>query len=963
MEQRKAFRPHVLMLPWLALGHAIPHIELAKRLTDRGLRVHLCSTSSILSSLKQRLQQESYSAIETIEIRLPPTPGLPSHHESTSSLPPHLMLPLKKAFHSCKPAITNILTTLNPDFIVHDFFPPWISTLAAELHIRAIHFITFNASTVCFYYSFFTKGTTGDSPLRAIKLQDYESRYIDRLLRKEQAELEAMDGSPRSVETSESILIFKTARSVEGKFLDYVQELTGKEAVPVGILVPHQQQKQYLSHDSHLPPDETEFAEWLDARKGSSVIFVSFGSEYFMSREEIAEIALGLELSEQSFIWVIRLAREGGEEEEEAVSKMERELPSGFLDRVKDKGMVVNGWAPQTTILSHPSTGGFLTHCGWGSLCEGMGCGVPFVALPLSLDQPVNARLVVVELGLGVEVQRGSNGEFRRGKVAEAIRRVMVGEEREELRRRAKEMAEKIKVEDEGGVAELMKVMNRMYNHSKKYYFLDSTIHRVSGHWLWSILFLSLRSAEQHIKKTMEERKSFLPHVLMLPWLALGHVIAQIELAKRLADRGLRVHLCSTPSILSCVKQRLQQEGYSAIETIDFRLPPTPGLPSHHESTSSLPPHLMLHLKKAFHSCRPALTDVLTTLKPDFIVHDAFPPWIPALAAELHIRSIQFITFNATAVSFYYSFFAKGTSTPSDSPLRAIKLQDYESRCIDRFLRKEKADMDAMGASPRSVETSEGILIFKTTRSLEGKFLDYVQELTGKEAMPVGILAPQHHQDQYFSHLPSEESAFVRWLESRKRASVVFVSFGSEYFMSGEEITEIALGLEMSEQSFIWVIRLAREEGEEEEAASKMERVVPSGFLERVKDKGMVVNGWAPQLAILSHPSTGGFLTHCGWGSLCEGMGCGVPFIALPLSIDQPINARLVVGELGLGVEVERGSNGEFRREKVAEAVRRVMVGEEGEELRKKAKDMAKRIKGEDHGGHVDELLRVMERM
>ncbi|KAF3795421.1 Flavanone 7-O-glucoside 2''-O-beta-L-rhamnosyltransferase [Nymphaea thermarum] len=692
MAEMKAFRPHVLMLPWLALGHVIPHIELAKRLTDRGLRVHLCSTSSILSSLKQRLQQESYSAIETIEIRLPPTPGLPSHHESTSSLPSHLMVPLKKAFHSCKPAITNILTTLNPDFIVHDFFPPWISTLAAELHIRAIHFITFNASTICFYYSFFTKGTTGDSPLRAIKLQDYESRYIDRLLRKEQAELEAMGGSPKSVETSESILIFKTARSVEGKFLDYVQELTGKEAVPVGILVPHQQQKQYLSHDSHLPPDETKFAEWLDARKGTSVIFVSFGSEYFMSREEIAEIALGLEMSEQSFIWVIRLAREGGEEEEDAVSKMERELPYGFLDRVKDKGMVVNGWAPQTTILSHPSTGGFLTHCGWGSLCEGMACGVPFVALPLSLDQPVNARLVVGELGLGVEVQRGSNGEFRRGKVAEAIRRVMVGEEREELRRRAKDMAEKIKDEDEGGVDELM----------------------------------------------------------------------TIELAKRLTDRGLRVHLCSTPSILSSVKQKLQQEGYSAIETIVFQLPPTPGLPSHHESTSSLPPHLMVPLKKAFHSCKPTITNILNTLNPDFIAHGFFPPWISTLAAELHIRAIHFITFNASTICFYYSFFTKGTT--GDSPLRAIKLQDYESRYIDRLLRKEQAELEAMGESPKSVETSESILIFKTARSVEGKFLDYVQELTGKEAVPVGILVPHQQQKQYLSHdshLPPDETKFT----------------------------------------------------------------------------------------------------------------------------------------------------------------------------------------------------------
>ncbi|GMP79027.1 hypothetical protein CsSME_00034731 [Camellia sinensis var. sinensis] len=45
----------------------------------------------------------------------------------------------------------------------------------------------------------------------------------------------------------------------------------------------------------------------------------------------------------------------------------------------------------------------------------------------------------------------------------------------------------------------------------------------------------------------------------------------------------------------------------------------------------------------------------------------------------------------------------------------------------------------------------------------------------------------------------------LRWLDEQPRGSVLFASFGSSGTLSQEQLTELALGLEMSEQRFIWV--------------------------------------------------------------------------------------------------------------------------------------------------------------
>ncbi|KAM0021938.1 putative soyasaponin III rhamnosyltransferase [Helianthus debilis subsp. tardiflorus] len=88
-----------------------------------------------------------------------------------------------------------------------------------------------------------------------------------------------------------------------------------------------------------------------------------------LSKSELAELAMGLELSGLPFFWTLR--KPVGSTESNSI-----QFPDGFLERTRDRGVVWTSWVPQLQVLSHESVGGFLTHCGWGSIVEGLMFGL-----------------------------------------------------------------------------------------------------------------------------------------------------------------------------------------------------------------------------------------------------------------------------------------------------------------------------------------------------------------------------------------------------------------------------------------------------------------------------------------------------------------------------------------------------------------------------------------------------------
>ncbi|KAK7836185.1 udp-glycosyltransferase 88a1 [Quercus suber] len=148
-----------------------------------------------------------------------------------------------------------------------------------------------------------------------------------------------------------------------------------------------------------------ECLSWLDSQPSQSVVFLCFGSLGLFSIEQLKEIALGLEKSDQRFLWVVRnppSEKHGLVMSAQPDLDLDSLLPEGFLVRTKERGLVVKSWAPQL--------GGFVTHCGWNSVLEAVCTGMPMVAWPLYTEQRFN-RVVWVE----VYSQRSLNAQDRDG--------------------------------------------------------------------------------------------------------------------------------------------------------------------------------------------------------------------------------------------------------------------------------------------------------------------------------------------------------------------------------------------------------------------------------------------------------------------------------------------------------------------------------------------------------------------
>ena len=447
-------------------------------------------------------------------------------------------------------------------------------------------------------------------------------------------------------------------------------------------------------------------------------------------------------------------------------------------------------------------------------------------------------------------------------------------------------------------------------------------------------------------------------HLFFFPFLASGHLIPAIDMAKQFALRGLKISIITTPMNASLFSKTIEKSKTMGLDmnvlVIEFPCVEV-GLPIGCESYQLA---TSLDLRTKFFQATTMLEQPLEKLiqeyAPDCLVASTLFPWTTGVAKKfaiprLILHSMSFFsTCTAECLRLYEPHKKVSSETepfiipnfPDEIKMTRKQLPDFYTQNVQTYATKMyeqvlEAELTSFGA------------VFNSFYALEPAYTNFYKKLHGRKAWQIGPVSLCNQDTEDKAQRGKEASIdfheCFEWLNSKKPDSVVYVCFGSMANFNDSQLKEIAIGLEASEQQFIWVVKKEKNDGGKEEW-------LPDGFEQRVRGKGLIIRGWAPQMMILDHEAVGGFVTHCGWNSTLEGVSAGLPMVTWPVSAEQFFNEKFVTQILRIGVAVgaqqwARFVGDSIKSEAIEKAVIRIMVGVEAEEIRSRARELGKKAK------------------
>ncbi|RLN27985.1 UDP-glycosyltransferase 88B1-like [Panicum miliaceum] len=425
--------------------------------------------------------------------------------------------------------------------------------------------------------------------------------------------------------------------------------------------------------------------------------------------------------------------------------------------------------------------------------------------------------------------------------------------------------------------------------------------------------------------------------VVLFPGVGVGHLAPMLELAKAFLRHGGG----AVDVAVAVVEPPVMGNGFAATvarteaanASVAFHVLPPPPPASGGAGEPGAEQDPLAQMVRFLRATNAPLRDLLRSLPSvGALVLDMFCGDALDVAEELGVPAYFFFPSGAAGLAVFLalparrasmstSFAGLGASTvlsfPGAPPFKVSEMAEGVSddgEACQAILRIAARMPDARGILINSFESLEP----RAVRALRDGLC-----VPDRPTPPVYLVGP------LVSPGGDKEHTCLQWLDAQPDRSVVFLCFGSMGAFPRSQLAEIAVGLERSGQRFLWVVRSPPSAGEPSDD-DDLDALLPAGFLERTRDRGLAVRPWAPQADVLRHRAAGAFVTHCGWNSTLEGVAAGLPLLCWPLYAEQKMNRVRIVEDMRLGVGIAAAGDGAVSAEEVEAKVRWVMGDSDG---------------------------------
>nr|AFJ52924.1 UDP-glycosyltransferase 1 [Linum usitatissimum] len=453
------------------------------------------------------------------------------------------------------------------------------------------------------------------------------------------------------------------------------------------------------------------------------------------------------------------------------------------------------------------------------------------------------------------------------------------------------------------------------------------------------------------------------PHIVLLASPGTGHLIPVLELGIRLVthhNSTVTVFVVavdhSSPAEAALILDATARAHYSS-KNILFNVVklPAPDISNLVDQEAAVVTRICVLMRET----KPTLRSAMRSLEvlPAALVVDLFGTESFVIADEMGIGKYLLGTSNAwfTALTLHTPALDKevdGQYVDQTEPLtipgcRLVRPDEVVDPMLDRndmqYVEYKRIGAEFAKADAILINTWEDLEPSTLAALRNDKF--FGGSVIKGDVLSIGPLVRPSNNNQKG---PTDDDELFSWLDKQPKQSVIYVSFGSAGTLSTHQLNELAHGLELSKQRFVWVVRRPTDFkdsayftfGGSDEIPGRL-NYLPDGFLERTRDVGMVVPNWAPQAEVLCHPSVGWFLSHCGWNSTLESVTNNVPMVVWPMYAEQRMNSTLLAEELKVAARTKTMPwRGVVGREEIGELVKKVMVGEEGVLIREKVNEV-----------------------